>query len=182
MPYLILHNSLLEPRPAHGNLPWLLAPAPNALVVRRLLCPHALAVGNILLQHLIERALGRCGRDIGLRDVRRWGAVGRVVGGRCLGGRRGRLVGAEDGGGCPNCARHAQGTDEHCGVAGSLLGCQLLAGGWRCEVVVKSEGPSLHASGISQREVPCQPSTSSTISASSSPLHLSGRAEDQKAR
>jgi hypothetical protein len=54
--YLILHNTLLKPRPTHRNLPRLLAPAPNALIIRRLLRPHALRVRDILLQHLVKRA------------------------------------------------------------------------------------------------------------------------------
>jgi hypothetical protein len=112
--YLILHNTLLKPRPTHGNLPGLLTPAPNALVIRRLLRPHALSIRHIFLQHLVERALGRRGQRIGLGDVGLDGALDGVVGGHLVRGRGGGHVaeGSPEGAGCAECA------DEHGGLGG----------------------------------------------------------------
>lgn len=78
--YLILHNALLEPRPAHGLLPGVLAPAPNTLVVGRLCCPQLLRCRNILLQNLVKRAFRRRGCRIGLGHVLRHFSPDRIVG------------------------------------------------------------------------------------------------------
>jgi hypothetical protein len=112
--YLVLHNTLLKPRPTHRNLPRLLTPAPNALVIRRLLRPHALSIRDIFLQHLVERALGRRGQRIGLGDVGLNGALDGVVGGHLVRGRGGGHVaeGSPEGAGCAECA------DEHGGLGG----------------------------------------------------------------
>jgi hypothetical protein len=85
--YLILHNALLEPRSTHSNLPRLLTPTPNALVIRRLLRPQTLCIRYILLQHLVEGTLGRRGCDVGLGNVGLGGALDGVVGGHLVRGR-----------------------------------------------------------------------------------------------
>jgi hypothetical protein len=79
--YLILHNALFEPRPAHSNLPRILTPRPDALVIRRLCNPQLLGILSALLQHIVEGALGRRRDGIGLGNVRLHVALDGVVGG-----------------------------------------------------------------------------------------------------
>lgn len=45
--YLVFHDALLEPRPAHSHLAWILTPTPNALVVGRLHRSQPLTRDNI---------------------------------------------------------------------------------------------------------------------------------------
>jgi hypothetical protein len=135
--YLILHNALLEPRPTHGNLPRVLTPRPDALVVRRLCNPHLLPLLGSLLQHLVERTLGRRGDGIGLGNVRLRIALDRVVGGdlvACSG--RGGIAGKRPG--RSRCASGAQGAESYrkhvfvgcwCRRAAQLLG-KISRFGW----------------------------------------------------
>jgi len=105
---LILHNALLKSWPTHRNLPRVLAPRPNALVVRRLFNPQLLGCLWRLLQDLVEGTLGRCRHRIGLGNVRLRIALDRVVSGDLVAGRRGGGV-ADEGAGGSRCAARAQG-------------------------------------------------------------------------
>ena len=115
--YLVLHNALLEPRPAHGDLPGILTPRPDALVVWRLCNPHLLGLLRRLLQDFVKRALGRGGQRIGLGDIRLCIALDGVVGGDLVAGRCCRRV-AGEGAGASRCTAGAQGAKgdwEHIG-------------------------------------------------------------------
>jgi hypothetical protein len=151
--YLILHNALFEPRSTHSNLPRLLAPTPNALVIRRLLRPHALRIRHILLQHLVERALGRGGGDVGLGNIGLGAALDGVVGGLLVGllGRGGDVANrGADGAG------RAEGADEHFGGLGVQADCQLLWGAWAAGVDVKLSSELGCQAWVSQRHVPAR--------------------------
>lgn len=144
--YLVLHDALLKSRPAHGNLPWVLAPAPDALAVRRLQRPQLLSLCRALLQHLVERALRGRGQRIGLRDIRLCVALGRVVGRHLVGRCRCRGVGgAQEGCGaagaqCPKSER------KHCGRSGGCM-CRRAAQ-WLDVALVRSGDDEVEGSGV----------------------------------
>jgi hypothetical protein len=123
--YLVLNDALFKPRSAHSHLPRLLTPAPDALVVGRLQSPHALCICDILLQHLVERALGRCGRDVRLGDVGLRGALDGVVDGDFV--DRGDVADR-----CAEGAGRAESADEHFGGVRVQTDRQLLleSGEW----------------------------------------------------
>lgn len=115
--HLILNNTLLEPRPAHRNLPRLLAPTPNPLAVRGLLLPELLRLRGALLQHLVEAALRGRGHGVGLGHGGDFLARDGVAGGD-FGFGVGAVGGSEGRGGQAQGAAEAERSREHCGGGG----------------------------------------------------------------
>jgi hypothetical protein len=126
--YLVLHDGLLEARALHGDGARLLARAPRALAVGRLRGAQLLALCDALLEHLVEGALGRRGRGVGLGDVGRDAALPGVIGGHLVDRGRGSCVAAEERKAARGAAG-AEGAGEH---GGRGNGRQPVAGRrWR---------------------------------------------------
>lgn len=133
--YLLLHDSLLEPRTNHGLAPFLLGSAPHAGPVGSL--HHALLLASLdaLLQGRVETALGAGGRGIGRADGRGGLFAARVV------GRDGVVADAADGG----CGEGAVGGAEGAGAparcwcgCGQHGCCVCVCAMWVVEMLVNS--------------------------------------------
>ena len=114
--YLLINNSLLEPRPNHSRAPLLLTPTPNTRSIRRLQLPLLLARLDALLESSIETprcvlclsVRGTDGRRIllGVRVVGWHWVLGHAAwGAGCEGAEGGRAeecagAGAREGWGC----------------------------------------------------------------------------------
>jgi hypothetical protein len=97
IPYLIIHDHLLESRSNHSFLSGLLAAAPHSLPVGRLHASTLFALGNGLLQWLVHVAFAACGGCIGAADWRGCRAVFGVVGGDWVVGQEGAVGGERAG-------------------------------------------------------------------------------------
>ena len=120
--YLVRHDRLLEARANHGALARVLAATPRHLAVGRLLGAEGLGLLDALLEHLVERALGRRGHGVRGRDIGRRGLGVGVVGGHVVDRGRRLLAGVgADGGDAGSVGGGAQQRPEgrrpeHCGL------------------------------------------------------------------